>query len=68
MQSNNAPDTRLLIAHTYKWKGGVNACYEIQDEAGNVLFSLWSQTHVIVILSLCKRIQKLILQNPIIER
>lgn len=68
MQTNPTPDTRLLIAYTYKWKGGVNACYEIQDKQGNTLFCLWSQTHASIILSLCKRIQKLVLQNPVIER
>jgi hypothetical protein len=68
MSTLHSIDNRILLAHKYKWRGGVNACYEIQDEAGNVLFSLWSQFHAIMVLTICKRIQKLASQNPTIER
>ena len=59
MSSQYKLDSRLLLANKYKWRGGVNACYEIQDKEGTVLFSVWSQFHAVVVLLLCKKIQKL---------
>lgn len=63
-----SPLERMFLAKNYKWRGGINACYEIQDEKGTVLFSLWSQFHAVIVLNLCKRIQKLSSQNPEVER
>ena len=60
MSTNNSIDSRLLQASQYKWRGGVNACYEIQDKDGKVLFCLWSQFNAHLVLILCKRIQKLV--------
>jgi hypothetical protein len=59
---------RMFSANQYKWRGGTNSCYEIQDKEGAVLFCLWSQFHAITVLLLCKRIQKLTSQNPYVER
>lgn len=58
MNSSDNLEKRILLAHKYKWRGGTNACYEIQDEKGVVLFCLWSRFHAIMLLTLCKRIQK----------
>lgn len=58
----------LLLAKKYRWRGGINSCFEIYDENDNVLFCVWSQFHAIMILILCKRVQKLTSQNPCIKR
>lgn len=58
MKSHPTIDPRLLIAVDYRWRGGVSACYEIRSASGTTLFSVWSQTHAIIILALCKKIQQ----------
>jgi len=60
-------DKRLLLASKYAWRGGVNACYEIQDKEGKVLFCLWSKFNAHIVLLLCKRIQELVLEKSRIK-
>ena len=63
MDPNDQAEARLLKATKYRWRGGTNACYEIQCKDGKVLFCLWSQFHAQTVLLLCKRIQKLTKQK-----
>lgn len=48
----------LSAAREYKWRGGKDACYEIYDIDGNILFGkIWSEDQAIAIMTLAEMIQ-----------